>query len=83
MVFKETFQKLLSGIFPLRGEDTPLSAKGFWAGLFPVKGGGGYPPIPLKIRYFRSQNSIFCLFDTFLALFGLFYGLLGPFFILI
>ena len=28
---------------------------------------------------FRSKNSIFCLFHTFLALFGLLYGLFGPF----
>ena len=36
--------------------------------------------IPLKSRYFRSENSIFCLFfQSFLALFGLLGGLFGPF----
>ena len=39
----------------------------FWAQWFSVRG-GGYPPIPLrkiplKSRYFRSENSIFCLFS--------------------
>ena len=52
---KGTFQKLLSGFFPLRV---------FGQGDFPLRGGGGYPPmplrkIPLKSRYFRSENSIF------------------------
>ena len=51
---------------------------------FPLRGGGRYPPIslrkiPLKSGFFRSENSIFCLFHTFLALFGLSYGLFGPF----
>ena len=32
------------------------------------------PPNPLKSRYFRPKNFIFCLF-----IFGLFYGLLSPF----
>ena len=35
--------------------------------------------IPLKSRYFRSENSIFWLFSYILALFGLSYGLFGPF----
>ena len=38
-----------------------------------------YPQIPLKSKYFRSENFIFCLFHTFLGLFGLLYGLFGPF----
>ena len=29
--------------FPLRGGGTPLSAKGFWAGGFSIKGGRGVP----------------------------------------
>ena len=64
--------KLLSGFFPLRGELPPNSAKGFWAEWFSVKGGRGrgYPPIPprkipLKSRYFRFENSFFCLFMHF------------------
>ena len=77
-------QKLLSGFFPLRGGVPPLSAKLFWAQWFSVKGGGGYPPIllrkiPLKSRYFRFENSIFCPFHAFLALFGPLYGLFGLF----
>ena len=38
-------QKLL-GIF---------SAKGFWAGLFSVKGGGGYPPNSAKEKSAKKQ----------------------------
>ena len=55
---KGTFQKLLSGFCPLRG------------GVPPIPIGN----IPLKSRFFRSKKSIFCLFHTFLALFGLLYG---------
>ena len=35
--------------------------------------------ISLKNRYFRSKNSIFVFFYTYLALFGQLYGLFGPF----
>ena len=50
--------------------------------IFSVK--EGVPPfllreIPLKSRYFRSENSIFCLFPYIFAVFGLLYGLFGPF----
>ena len=63
----------------------PNSAKGFGQDDFPLREGGGYSPILLgKVlldrRYFRYKNSILpSFFYTFLALFGLIYGLLGPF----
>ena len=62
----------------------PLSAKGFGQDDFLLRGGGGYPPIPLrkiplKCRFFRSKNSIFAFFLAVLALFGPLYGLFGPF----
>ena len=41
--------------------------------LFPLR------KIPLKSRYFRFENSIFCFFHAFLAPFGPLYGLFGPF----
>ena len=45
---KGTFQKLLSGFFPLRGGVPPLSASFFEHNDFPLRG-GGYPPIPLRV----------------------------------
>ena len=41
----------------------------------------GVPPNSAKEKnlLFRSKNSIFCLFYAFLALFGLLYGVFGPF----
>ena len=75
---KGTRPKLLSRFFTLMGLP-PISAKGFWAGWFSVKGGGGYPPIPLKSRFFRSENAIFCLFSFIFSPFWLLYGLFGPF----
>ena len=49
---KGTFQKLLSGFFPFRGGGIlPLSAKGFLAKGFSVKGVGGRgTPLTEKIR---------------------------------
>ena len=43
---KGSFQKLLSGFFPLRGGGIPLRV--FGQDDFPLRGGGGYPPIPLR-----------------------------------
>ena len=52
-----TFQKLLSGFFPLRGGGgvPPLSGKGFWAGWFSVKGGRGVPPNSAKENPAKKQ----------------------------
>ena len=53
---KGSFQKLLSGFFPLRGGGfTPHSAKLFWAQELSVKGGGEYPPIPLRKNSAKKQ----------------------------
>ena len=58
-------------------------AKNF--GDFLLRGGGGYPLIPLRKiplvkKYFGSKNSISLAFShTFLAPFGLSNGLFGPF----
>ena len=85
-IVKGTCQKRFSGFCPLRGGwgYPPFPLRVFGQDDFPLRGGGGYPPIPLrkiplKRRYFRSKNPIFCLFYTFVALFGLLYGLFGQF----
>ena len=62
----------------------PFPLRVFGQDDFPLRGGGGYPPIPLrkiplKRRYFRSETPFFAFFHTFVALFGLLYGLFGPF----
>ena len=49
------------------GVYTPFPIRVFGQDDFPLRG-GGYPPIPLrkiplKNRYFRSKNSIVCLFS--------------------
>ena len=50
------------------GGAPPFPLRVFGQDDFPLRGGGGYPPIPLrkiplKRRYFRSENPIFCLFS--------------------
>ena len=65
----------------LRLNVPPISAKGFWAGWFSVKGGGGYPliplrKIPLESRYFGLENSIICLISY---IFSPFWSIIWPF----
>merc|ERR1712223_707021 len=45
------------------------------------KGGGGYPPIPLRKKTFflGPKTLFFAFFYAFLALFGPLYSLFGPF----
>ena len=79
---KGALQKLLSGFCPLRGgEYPPFPLRVFGQDDFPLRGGGGYPPIPLrkiplKSRYFRSQNCKFCLFSF---IFSAFWSNIWPF----
>ena len=70
-IHKGTFQKLLSGFCPLRGGLVPPNSVKeknlLFSHWFSVKGGGGYPPIPLrkiplKSSFFWSKNSIFLPF---------------------
>ena len=81
---KGTCQKRFSGIRPLRGVGYPLSAKEktfFFPDDFPLRGGWGYPPIPLRKKTFflAPKTLFFAFFYAFLALFGPLYGLFGPF----
>ena len=71
---KENSKKyfLLEKCLLFKGRMTQIPLRVFGQNDFPLGGGRGYPPIPLK-------NSIFCLFHAFLALFGPLNGLFGPF----
>ena len=40
---------------PVKNYLPTISAKGFWAGWFSVKGGGGYPPIPLRKKSAKKR----------------------------
>merc|ERR1712012_343747 len=48
---------------------------------FPLRGGRGYPPIPLRKKTFflGPKTLFFAFFYAFLALLGPLYGLFGPF----
>merc|ERR1712155_67434 len=48
---------------------------------FPLRGGWGYPPIPLRKKTFflGPKTLFFAFFYALLALFGPLYGLFGPF----
>ena len=73
---------LFSGIFLSGiGVYPPFPLKVFGQDDCPLRGGGGYPPIPLrkiplKSRYFRFENSIFCLFS---CIFSPFWSIIWPF----
>ena len=60
--------KTFLGIMPVKGGGVPpLSAKLFWAQWLSVKGGGEYPPIPLRKKsaknsYFWPKNAYFSPF---------------------
>ena len=78
---KGSFQKLLSGFFPLRGGGySPFPLRVFGHNDFPLREGGGRcPPIPLRKKsaknsYFRPKNANFSPFwpiflEFFLAIF--------------
>ena len=66
--FKNYFCLLRGGLFP------PFPLSFFEYNDCPLRGGGG-PQIPLKSRYFRSKNSIFCLF---LCIFSSFWTIIWP-----
>ena len=48
-------QKLLSGFFPLGGGVPSFPLSFFEHNDFPLRGGGGYPPIPLRKKSAKKQ----------------------------
>ena len=63
-------QKRFSGFFPLRGGVPPFPLSFFVHNYCPLR------KIPLKSRYFRFENSIFCLFS---CIFSPFWSIIWPF----
>merc|ERR1711954_189693 len=65
------------------GKFFPKRAKkpSFFHTDFPLRGGWGYPPIPLRKKtFFLGPKTLFiAFFYAFLDLFGPLYGLFGPF----
>ena len=67
MVDKGRFQKIIRGFCPFRGGIPPFPLSFFEHNECPLRG-RVYPPIPLrkiplKCRFFRSENSIFYPFS--------------------
>ena len=52
---REPFKNYLADFFVKGGGGTPPSAKLFWAQWLSVKGGGEYPPIPLRENSAKKQ----------------------------
>ena len=69
----KNFPEKLSGLSVKGGGNPPFPLSFFEHNDCPLR------KIPLKSRFLGPKTLFFAFFHAFLALFGLFYGLLGPF----